>query len=262
MKSLKFDHDAAQAIVRGERALTVRVRDDKNLSVNDVVTVVDKVEADRPETWRVIGIAYINRVLEKRLTDVVTDDMEGHEAYDSPEDMALVLQKSYKADVNTTSVVKFIYFPFLSVNSNIGVTSTTENVHKIELFADGGSRGNPGPSACGYVIIDALSGRLLTDKGVYIGITTNNQAEYLALKYGLEEALAMGAQMVHAHMDSLMVVNQLKGVFKVRNRDLWPVHEAVKALIARLPTFTIVHVPREQNSLADAAVNRTLDSHV
>lgn len=128
----------------------------------------------------------------------------------------------------------------------------------IKMYADGGSRGNPGPSSSGYVLLD-LDDKILVDKGVYLGITTNNQAEYTALKLGLEEAHKMGAREVDVYMDSLLVINQMKGVFKVKNRDLWPLHEAIKQLAATFKHITFTHVPRELNKLADAAVNRALD---
>ena len=79
------------------------------------------------------------------------------------------------------------------------------------------------------------------------------------MKFALEEARRMGAQEVAVRLDSLLVVNQMKGVFKVSNRDLWPVHDAIKKLAAQFKHISYTHIPRELNKLADAAVNRTLD---
>jgi ribonuclease HI/pterin-4a-carbinolamine dehydratase len=132
---------------------------------------------------------------------------------------------------------------------------------EVKIFADGGSRGNPGPSASGFVVMDEEE-NILVDKGVYLGVTTNNQAEYTALKLALEEAHTLGAKEVQVYMDSLLVVNQMKGIFKVRNRDLWPIHEAIKQLAAGFKKISFNHVPREFNKLADAAVNRALDDHL
>lgn len=128
-------------------------------------------------------------------------------------------------------------------------------------YCDGGSRGNPGPSASGFVILD-MEDNVLVDKGIYLGVTTNNQAEYTSLKLALEECLKMGVREVEVYMDSLLVVNQLKGTFKVRNRDLWPIHDAIKQLAAKFEHISFSHVPREFNKLADAAVNRALDEHL
>ena len=136
---------------------------------------------------------------------------------------------------------------------------TTETAHKrVKLYTDGGSRGNPGPSASGFVLLDE-DDKIIEDKGVYLGITTNNQAEYTALKLGLEEALRRQMVVVDVFMDSLLVVNQMKGSFKVRNRDLWPIHSSIMELTRQFNQVSFTHVPRELNKLADAAVNRALD---
>jgi ribonuclease HI/pterin-4a-carbinolamine dehydratase len=132
---------------------------------------------------------------------------------------------------------------------------------EVKIFSDGGSRGNPGPSASGFVVLD-MEDNVLVDKGVYLGVTTNNQAEYTALKLALEECHKMGVRQIHAYLDSLLVVNQLKGIFKVKNRDLWPIHDAIKQLAAKFDEVNYSHVPREFNKLADAAVNRALDEQL
>lgn len=129
----------------------------------------------------------------------------------------------------------------------------------IKTYSDGGSRGNPGPSASGYVLMDENDDVILKG-GVFLGITTNNQAEYQSLKFALEQAQKLGAQEVDAYMDSLLVINQMKGIFKVKNRDLWPIHVAIKELVKSFKRVTFNHVPRELNKLADAEVNETLDA--
>jgi len=131
--------------------------------------------------------------------------------------------------------------------------------NKVKLYADGGSRGNPGHSASGYVLLDE-NDKVILKSGVYLGITTNNQAEYQALKYALEEANKLGVREVDVYMDSLLVINQMKGIFKVKNRDLWPIHEAIKDLVTHFKKVSFTHVPRELNKLADAEVNETLDN--
>lgn len=132
---------------------------------------------------------------------------------------------------------------------------------KVKVFGDGGSRGNPGPSASGFVILD-MEDNVLVDKGLYLGVTTNNQAEYTALKIALEECRKMGVREVQVYMDSLLVVNQMKGIFKIKNRDLWPIHDAIQKMLKDFRHVSFSHVPREFNKLADAAVNRTLDEHL
>jgi ribonuclease HI/pterin-4a-carbinolamine dehydratase len=132
---------------------------------------------------------------------------------------------------------------------------------KVKVFGDGGSRGNPGPSASGFVILD-MEDNVLVDRGIYLGITTNNQAEYTSLRLALEECLKMGVREVQVYMDSLLVVNQMKGIFKVKNRALWPIHDAIKKLATKFDEISFSHVPREFNKLADAAVNRALDEQL
>ena len=134
-------------------------------------------------------------------------------------------------------------------------------IEKVKVYGDGGSRGNPGPSASGFVVMD-MNDKVIVDHGVYLGVTTNNQAEYTALKLALEEALKLGAREVDVYMDSLLVINQMRGIFKIRNRDLWPIHDAIKGLAAQFKKITFTHVPRELNKLADAAVNRALDEEL
>lgn len=132
---------------------------------------------------------------------------------------------------------------------------------QIKLYADGGSRGNPGPSSSGFVLLD-MNDSIIFKTGFYLGITTNNQAEYQALKLGLEQARKIGAREVSVFMDSLLVINQMKGIFKVKNRDLWPIHIAIREQAKQFKKIIYTHVPRELNKLADAEVNETLDAEL
>jgi len=135
-------------------------------------------------------------------------------------------------------------------------------ITEVQLYADGGSRGNPGPSSSGYVLLN-MDDTVILRQGEYLGVTTNNQAEYQALKLGLEHALHdFHAREVHVYMDSMLVVNQMKNIFKIKNRDLWPIHNACVELVEKFQKVTFDHVPRELNKLADAEVNRILDEEL
>jgi ribonuclease HI len=149
----------------------------------------------------------------------------------------------------------------LKSNIDVNVKNIDAHPDRVKVFADGGSRGNPGPSASGFVVLD-MEDNVLVDKGVYLGITTNNQAEYTALKLVLEECQKMGVEEVEVYLDSLLVVNQMKGIFKVKNRDLYPIHDAIKQIAKNFQHINYSHVPREFNKLADAAVNRALDEQL
>jgi len=139
------------------------------------------------------------------------------------------------------------------------VAKATDLSHVI-IYSDGGSRGNPGPSASGFVIMDERE-HILHEGGMYLGITTNNQAEYQGVRLGLEKALAMKAKTVDFRMDSLLVVNQLGGIYTIKNRELWPIHERVQELVAKFDKVTFTHVKREFNQLADGMVNKILNAH-
>ena len=138
-------------------------------------------------------------------------------------------------------------------------TDTVGDTAHLKIFSDGGSRGNPGPSASGYVIT-TTDDTLLEEGGEYLGITTNNQAEYQAVKLALESAAKYKPQEVEMYMDSMLVVNQLNGIYKVKSRELWPVYDSIKQLAATFPKVTFQHVYREANTLADGMVNKILDA--
>jgi ribonuclease HI len=135
------------------------------------------------------------------------------------------------------------------------------SLKKIKIYTDGGSRGNPGPSASGFVLLD-MDDNIVVQQGIYLGITTNNQAEYQALKLALEEAKKLQARQIDVYMDSLLVVNQMLGKFKIKNRDLWPIYDSIKKLTTSFNSVTFTHVPRELNKLADRMVNKALDEHL
>lgn len=150
---------------------------------------------------------------------------------------------------------------FTDANRSSNKPKAKYQIDELKVFADGGSRGNPGPSASGYVIMD-IEDNVIVDNGIYLGITTNNQAEYMALKLALEECKKLSAKRINVYMDSMLVVNQMRGIFKIRNRELWPVHQAIADLCSSFEKVSFTHVPREFNKSADAAVNRAMDEHL
>lgn len=131
----------------------------------------------------------------------------------------------------------------------------------LKIYSDGGSRGNPGPSASGFVIYK--DEKEIESGGKYIGITTNNQAEYTAVVLALEAAkkYAGPESVIHFFMDSMLVVNQMNGVYKIKNRDLWPIHQQIRELMKEFKDVHFAHVYRDKNTAADAKVNEILDAH-
>ncbi len=129
------------------------------------------------------------------------------------------------------------------------------------IYSDGGSRGNPGPSAIGFLICDN-KGKVILRRGEYIGNHTNNQAEYLALIRALEYARNYSRGNIHCFLDSELVVKQLKGEYKVRDRNLRSLFSKVKNLEKKFEGLKYSHVPRNTGKLVlvDRLVNKTLDS--
>jgi ribonuclease HI len=262
MKSLKFEHKLAQLIAQGKKHVTWRIDDDKDLRVNDVIAIIDKVIPQSARSWKVIGTGKILTIIEKRLGDTHSTDYKGHEEYTSKAKMLEAFRHYYGPKVNEETAVKIIDFAFTP-----GYTQAPDDalnivevgVSEVKVYTDGGSRGNPGPSASGFVVTD-MHDTLLAKDGLYLGITTNNQAEYHALKLGLEKALELNAKKVHVFMDSLLLVNQVKGLYKIKNAQLIPVNQAVKQIESRFEFVEYTHIPRELNKQADGMVNEVLDS--
>jgi ribonuclease HI/8-oxo-dGTP pyrophosphatase MutT (NUDIX family) len=129
------------------------------------------------------------------------------------------------------------------------------------IYTDGGSRGNPGPSGLGYYIIGP-DGKELKRGGEFLGFSSSRLAEYYGLKEGLEQAIELGLKRVHFKSDSLMMVNQMNGIYKVKNPDLMQVHNDVLKLLENLEAYSFTHVPREMNVEADAEVNKVIDANL
>lgn len=129
----------------------------------------------------------------------------------------------------------------------------------VKIYTDGGSRGNPGPAACGIVIFDD-KGKLLKINGKYLGIATNNQAEYEGLVTALRMAAQMKVSVVKCYLDSELIVKQLTAVYKVKNEKIYRIKETIDKLIKQFDHVEYYHVPREKNKFADKLVNIVLDS--
>jgi ribonuclease HI len=140
--------------------------------------------------------------------------------------------------------------------------NTASRIEELTLYCDGGSRGNPGPAAIGAVVVDASVDppELVASVSECIGTTTNNVAEYKALIAGLEAVAHLRARVVHVRADSLLVVKQLRGEWKVKHANMRPLHAAARSLLAAYEVVDLQHVPREENTEADALVNRALDA--
>ncbi len=135
-------------------------------------------------------------------------------------------------------------------------------VTELLLYCDGGSRGNPGPSAIGAVVFNADTDppELLASVSECIGVTTNNVAEYRALIAGLEAVAHLHARIVHVRADSMLVIKQLRGEWRVKHENIKPLHAQARKLLAEYEVADLQHVRREENTEADALVNAALDA--
>lgn len=131
-------------------------------------------------------------------------------------------------------------------------------MHKeIVIFTDGGARGNPGPAASG-VVISTADGKVLEAFGRYLGETTNNQAEYKAILFALQEAKKYQPKRIQFFMDSELAMKQLNGIYRMKNEALRPIFDEIKRLAADYDT-TFQHVYRKDNKAADEQVNIAID---
>jgi ribonuclease HI len=133
------------------------------------------------------------------------------------------------------------------------------DVTHVIINCDGAARGNPGPAGAGAVVV-AEDGTVLAEVAEGLGETTNNVAEYTAAIRGLEEAERLGADTVVLRSDSLLLVNQLTGRYRVKTAHLQPLHHRVRELAGRFRRVTFEHVPRERNVEADRLANLGVDS--
>ena len=130
---------------------------------------------------------------------------------------------------------------------------------RVIVNVDGGARGNPGPAAIAAVAADE-QGNVLAERNELIGETTNNVAEYRAMLLGIELAKELGAEDVELLGDSTLIVNQVKGEWKVKQDHLRPLHTKVLDELRSLPKWSIAAVRRERNVRADELVNEALDA--
>nr|WP_280234532.1 bifunctional RNase H/acid phosphatase [Nocardia cyriacigeorgica] len=133
------------------------------------------------------------------------------------------------------------------------------SVREVIVEADGGSRGNPGPAGYGAVVFDADHVRVLAERKEYLGVVTNNVAEYRGLIAGLEAAAEMGAREVSVRMDSKLVVEQMSGRWKVKHAAMIPLADRARRLVAGFDRVSFQWIPRKENSHADQLANEAMD---
>lgn len=127
---------------------------------------------------------------------------------------------------------------------------------QVEIYIDGASKGNPGPSGVGAIICS--NGETIKNISAYIGETTNNIAEYTALIYALEEALILKAEELKINSDSQLLCRQIKKIYKVKSPGILPLYQLANRLIASFKTVSINNIPREDNRGADKLATQAI----
>jgi mutator protein MutT len=241
-----------------EDALKRCVKDATGLSVQtmqlfDVLTYIDRDDRDMQYVFILYLVSLVSNGSKIRLSQsydrYVWEKMSDIHQEDITESTMLLLGISQREIQSVGS----------EIITDKDVVNTSDTSHVV-VYSDGGSRGNPGPSAAGFVIMDSYD-TVIHEGGMYLGITTNNQAEYHGVRLGLEKALEIGARAIDFRIDSLLVVNQMNDVYKIKNRELWPIHERIRELVTKFDKVTFSHVKREFNQLADGMVNKILNAH-
>ncbi len=226
-----------------------------SLQLMDVVTFTSLEGSSQ------LGSLYI--IYEVKLDDDASVKITS-ERYSAYKWAPLTETSNYPLDEATSMVLQITSTKGVEIHSKVHHVGDGEQTvpasDTATIYTDGGSRGNPGPSGIGYYIVGA-DGREIKRGGEFLGMSNSRLAEYYGLKEGLEQAIELGLKRVNFKSDSLMMVNQLNGVYQVKNLDLMQVYSDVLGLLSKLDSYSFTHVPREQNKEADAEVNRVIDEN-
>lgn len=239
---IKFGEQPEEAIERTlEEYLGVEVT--KQTKLHDVVTFMAPQGLSQLSNLYIVYFITLN-------TETKLTPRERYSAYKyiKPEEVG-----NYRLDEASVTVLEMEGRGQTRANYKEVANSAT-------VYVDGCSRGNPGPSGIGYKVV-GVNGEVLAQGGEFIGFATSRVAEYYAMKEGCEQAIELGLKSVRFVSDNLMLVNQLNGIYKVKNRDIAPIYDDIRELLENFEACAFVHVAREQNAEADAEANAAVDRH-
>ena len=212
-----------------------------------------------------------------RLKDVIT--FLATEDSSQLSNLYIIYELGIEGDIKPTPRERYTAYKFVKdfANSNVHLNETSMSVIEIEeektapgrissrdtansvtINVDGASRGNPGPAGIGYCIHDD-KGQIIEKNGEFIGFATSRIAEYCAMRKGVERAIELGYKTCRFISDSLMVVNQLNGVFHIKNQDIIPIYKDIQEKLQQFEAVSFTHVPRSKNAIADAEANAAID---
>lgn len=236
---IKFGEQPEEAMVRSLTEYTGLVAN--SVALKDVITFL------APEGSSQLSNLYIIYELTVD-ADAKPNPRDRYTAYKYIKDFG-----NAKLDETTISVLEIEWDKITAAH-----VSPRNAANGVIINVDGASRGNPGPSGTGYCIHDE-SGKIIEKGGEFIGFATSRVAEYYAMRKGVERAIELGYKTVRFISDSLMVVNQLNGIFKVKNQDVLSVYQDIQAKLEQFEAVSFTHVPRAQNSIADHEANSAID---
>lgn len=212
-----------------------------------------------------------------RLKDVIT--FLATEDSSQLSNLYIIYELGIEGDIKPTPRERYTAYKFVKdfANSNVHLNETSMSVIEIEeektapgrissrdtansvtINVDGASRGNPGPAGIGYCIHDD-KGQIIEKNGEFIGFAASRVAEYCAMRKGVERAIELGYKTCRFISDSLMVVNQLNGVFHIKNQDIIPIYKDIQEKLQQFEAVSFTHVPRSKNAIADAEANAAID---
>lgn len=230
-----------------------------------------------------VALEYLGiEIQEVKLKDAVT--FLAFEGSSQMANLYIVYELGVKSDVKIRPNDRYSAFKFLKKNElskvrvdeatsavldleneksfdEVGVENYRETANGAIVYVDGSSRGNPGPSGIGYRIVGE-NGQELLCGGEFVGFATSRVAEYYALREGVRKAVELGLRRVKFVGDNLMMMNQMNGIYKIKNRDLLPIYKDIREMVAKsFEAVSFVHVKRELNKEADKEANLAIDRH-
>lgn len=165
-----------------------------------------------------------------------------------------------KVDEATLNVLEIERGRTTILPTGAGSNNETEVLAGATIYFDGASRGNPGPAGIGYVVVGE-NGEVIKRGGEFIGFATSRVAEYYALKEACEQGLELGLKRVRFIGDNLMVINQMNGVYQVKNQDLMTIYDDILKMTPQFDRVAFEHTKRDGNAEADLEANRAIDLH-
>jgi ribonuclease HI len=216
----------------------------KNIKLKDVITFLAPEGASR------LCNLYIVYEIGLRDDNGKPEPRERYSAYKFIKDFSSAGVKLNEASLSVLEIVDGKITP--------GRVSPRDTASSVTIYVDGASRGNPGPAGIGYHVVD-VDGHTIEQGGEFIGFATSRVAEYYAMRNGINKAIELGLKTVRFISDSLMLVNQLNGIFAIKNQDIIPIYNDIESKLEKFDAVSFTHVSRSHNAIADREANKAID---